>query len=737
MTDQAPILRVAVPAPLRRVFDYLPPVGAEHAAFVPGQRMRVPFGRQSRVGLLLELAHETSLGEGRLKPVEAILDEEAILPADIVGLLRWASDYYHHPIGEVMLAALPGRLRQGAAASVQGEPRWQLTAAGQTIDDVSLARAPVQARLLAVLRAHADGVTAALLDEQIPRWRDAMVRLRAKGLVSMLEQPCLESPGEQLPATPRELTDEQHAAIASVVAAIGTYQAFLLDGVTGSGKTEVYLGIIEQVIKAGGQALVLVPEISLTPQTVARFRARFQVPVAVLHSGLGERERLCAWCMARDGQAGIVIGTRSAVFTPLRNPAVIIVDEEHDASLKQQEGFRYHARDVAVMRARRCGIPVVLGSATPSIESLYNVTQQRYRALHLSQRVGGAVTPHIHVLDVRHQPMDEGLSATLLEIIRRHLDSRGQVLLFLNRRGYAPVMLCHDCGWLASCPRCDAHMTVHQARQRLICHHCGHERALQERCPECGSGELRNVGQGTQRVEQALRRHFPATAVARIDRDTTRRKGELETLLTGVRAGATRILIGTQMLAKGHHFPEVTMVGMLDIDQGLFSTDFRASERMGQLIVQVAGRAGRAERPGEVYVQTHHPHNPLLQTLIKDGYAAFASAALEERAEAALPPCTCLALLRAEAPLREAPHAFLEAARRQAEALGVSGVQFIGPVPSPMERRAGRYRAQLLLQAAERRDLHRLLQAWLVQLEASASARQVRWSLDVDPIDTY
>jgi primosomal protein N' (replication factor Y) len=461
------------------------------------------------------------------------------------------------------------------------------------------------------------------------------------------------------------------------------------------------------------------------------------VPVVVLHSGLSNQERLNAWLWARDGKASIVIGTRSAVFTPLARPAVIILDEEHDMSFKQQEGFRYSARDVAIKRGQLEKIPVVLGSATPSLESLENCHRRRYKKLELPQRAGSAKPPEVTVLDVRKQPMQDGLSALLLNAMRRHLAAGGQVLLFLNRRGYAPTLLCHDCGWVAKCKRCDAHMTLFAGQRRLRCHHCGAERPADPACPECASTELRPVGAGTERLEESLRRQFPDTGIARIDRDTTRRKGAMQSLLDSVHDGSSRILIGTQMLAKGHHFPEVTLVGMVDVDQGLFSADFRATERMAQLIVQVAGRAGRAEKKGQVLIQTHHPEHPLLQVLLQSGYAAFAKAALEERKQANLPPFSYLALLRAEAVDSGLPLQFLQQARRLAEAQQVGGVQILGPVPAPMERRAGRFRAQLLLQAGSRAVLHRLLTPWVLQLEGDKLGRKVRWSLDVDPQEMF
>ncbi|MDA1106790.1 MAG: primosomal protein N' [Proteobacteria bacterium] len=659
------VLHVAVPSPLRRSFDYLLPRGYDAARLVPGMRVKVPFGRTQTVGVVLEVAAQSRVERARLKPVLEVLDEEPLLSAELLALLTWASDYYHHPIGEVVAAALPTALRQG---------------------------------------------------------RTPRVRAAAVAPVSLIAE------------APPPLHPAQEQAVEAVAAAQG-FQAFLLEGITGSGKTEVYLRLIERVIAAGQQALVLVPEIALTPQLMARFMQRFSVPVALLHSGLNDGERLHAWRTARSGQAPIVIGTRSAVFTPLARPGLIVIDEEHDLSFKQQEGFRYHARDVAIMRAQRAGVPVLLGSATPSLESLYNVREGRYRRLALPERAGGAQAPQVTVLDMRSTPTEGRVSRPLLALLDATLKRSEQALMFLNRRGYAPTLICKECHWVASCARCDTRMVLYQRAQRLLCHHCGAQRAAETVCPACHSLALYALGHGTERVEETLTRHFPAAAVARMDRDTTRAKGALHALIDDVHAGRSHILVGTQMLAKGHHFPQVTLVGILDADQGLFGVDFRAPERMAQLIVQVMGRAGRGDIAGQVVIQTHHPEHPLLRLLLTRGYGAFAEAALEERAEAGLPPYSALALLRAEAVDAQAPLAFLEAACALAQEAGVAEVQLLGPVNAPLERRAGRHRAQLLLQSTRRADLHRLLATCLPQWESLKLARRVRWSLDVDPME--
>ncbi|HEX5339511.1 MAG TPA: primosomal protein N' [Gammaproteobacteria bacterium] len=729
-------LRVAVPSPLYKAFDYLPPTGADTAALTPGTRVSVPFGGRDVVGILLDTPAQTGVPKSKLKRAHRILDTTPPIPADMLALARWAAEYYRHPPGEVMQLLMPAALRQGKPARVAGTDIWRITEAGAQADPSLLHHAPRQAALLTVLRDQPDaGCDAVRLDSSQPRWNAAMRALIERGWAEKTRREIEPPAAGDIADSDVALNPAQAAAVGKVTAAGGHYHAFLLDGVTGSGKTEVYLESIAAVLRTGRQALVLVPEIGLTPQLLARFRARFGT-VAVFHSGLSDSERLDAWLAARDGRARIVIGTRSAVFVPLQQPGIIVVDEEHDASFKQQDGFRYSARDLAVVRARFSAIPVLLGSATPSLESIHNVRQQRYTRLELPERAGNARHPSLRLLDIRSRWLDEGLSNLLLDAIRRHLDAHGQALLFLNRRGYAPTLMCHACGKVIGCKRCDARMTLHGS-QHLQCHHCGAQRGLPANCEQCGAAEFDFFGQGTERIEAALARLFPDAGVVRIDRDSTRRKGAMETLLAGVRDGSHRILIGTQMLAKGHDFPNVTLVGILDADQGLFGVDFRASERMAQLVMQVAGRAGRAERPGEVMIQTHHPAHPLLTHLVREGYASFADAALEDRRMAGLPPFAAMALLRAEAPSAAAPQAFLDAARTLLSAACGRQVEVLGPVPAPMARRAGRYRAQLMLLAARRPPLQTGLAEALPQLQSLQQARRVRWSIDVDPAETY
>ena len=507
---------------------------------------------------------------------------------------------------------------------------------------------------------------------------------------------------------------------------------------TGSGKTEVYLDAIADCLARDKQALVLVPEIGLTPQALARFRTRLGVPVHALHSGLNDNARARVWLAAARGQARVIVGTRSAVFVPLPEAGIVIVDEEHDGSYKQFDGIRYHARDVAIVRARALGVPVVLGSATPSLESLHNAQAGRYAHLRLRHRAGNARPPHVQVLDVRKRPLHAGLGEDALTAIRRALEAGGQVLVFRNRRGYAPVLLCHDCGWSAHCPRCSTPdkptpMTVHAHGRRLQCHHCGHRKPSPLACPDCASLGLQPQGNGTERIEAELQARFAAVPVLRIDRGSTGHRDALQQHFDdlGSRPG---ILVGTQMLAKGHDLPNLTLVVVVGIDEGLFSADFRSSEKLAQLLVQVAGRAGRADKAGTVLLQTHHPEHPLLQILVHGGYHAFADGELALRQAAGFPPFAHLALLRAEAKHADPPMQFLQRAK---DALRDAVVGVAGPLPAPMPRRAGYQRAQLILSAAQRRDLHGALDAVVPTLYASPEARKLRWSLDVDPVELY
>ena len=551
------ILKVAVPTPLRQCFDYRWRADSLTPPPSVGARVKVPFGRGQRVGVIVALAARSEVPRERLKNAIEVLDSTPLLGPELLEVLRWASDYYHYPLGEVIAATFPGWLRRGRPAQLPTERYWRLTDVGAKIDLSSLTRAPRQAALLARLARHGKAASRGELGLSAASWGAVLTRLQKKGWLTAedAEAGVPNTPAPLQGERPKVLEPSQHTVVEAIAGQADRFQSFLLHGVTGSGKTEVYLALIEQVLARGMQALVLIPEIGLTPQTVARFSSRLQTTLSVLHSGLSDSERMGAWLTARDGRAGVVIGTRSAILAPLKSPGIFIVDEEHDMSYKQQDGFRYSARDFAVVRARQAGVPVVLGSATPSLESLYNANDGRYRQLYLPTRAAGAREPEVNVLDVRGRPFNEGLSSELLEALGDNLARQEQSLLFLNRRGYAPVLLCHECGWVADCPRCDAHMVVHLAAGRVKCHHCGRDRPTPAKCPECAASVFPR-GVGTQRIAEALAVRFPGANIARLDRDSTRRKGALEDVLAGIHSHRTDILVGTQMLAKGHHFPK-------------------------------------------------------------------------------------------------------------------------------------------------------------------------------------
>ncbi len=729
----APVLRVALATPLRQLFDYLAPA-------VPpprGVRVRVPFGRRRLVGVVMGNAETTDVPTDKLRPVLETLDDRPLLEPGLLDLLQWAAGYYHHPIGEVLAAALPKALRLGASLTAH-EQRWRITPAGSAAHaQGEPRRAPRQREVLATLLGQER--SAAELRAQLGEtWRNAARPLETRGWIASAQAACASSAPAVQPFAPADgptLNPEQRAAAERITASLGQFSAFVLQGITGSGKTEVYLQVTAQALAQGRSALILVPEIGLTPQLVARFRERFGVPMAVLHSGLTDPERLLAWREAYSGRACIVLGTRSAVFAPVANLGLIIADEEHDASYKQHDGgFRYSARDLAVMRARGAAVPVVLGSATPAFETLFNVATDRYTRLTLTRRAAEAAPPRLALIDLRAHAHTGGLSTPAVQAIERHLAAGGQTLVFLNRRGYAPTLACTACGWVAPCRDCDARMTVHLSARALRCHHCGAQAPLPERCPQCGF-TVKPVGQGTERLEDTLSQRFPGVPCVRLDRDVIRRRGDLEAAVRRIASGEGRILVGTQMVTKGHDFPNVTLVVVLNADQGLFSSDFRAPERLAQTIVQVAGRAGRGTRPGEVLIQTEFPDHPLLTGLLSEGYEGFARTALEERRQAAWPPFTRLAAVRDSAPSAEAALQFLTEARALAE--GAHGVRLLGPVPAAMARRAGRHHAQLLIESRERASLHRFLAAWLPRLESLPSARRVRWALDVDPMELF
>ncbi|WP_028467888.1 primosomal protein N' [Neptunomonas japonica] len=726
-------LRVAIPSPLRRHFDYLPPEHTNADSFQAGVRVKVPFGRRELIGILLEVVTKTDVPTNKLKPVIEVLDSIPLQPQYIRDLALWAADYYQHPIGDALFQSLPVYLRKGGEGVATHTYLWQVTQ-DSTAGGIS-ARAYQQQALYQLIAEHPQGISKEAIKAEGGQ-TTLLATLESKQLIKKVTQKhSLPEASHLLKEVPLSLNSEQQNALQSITKDKG-FNAFLLDGITGSGKTEVYLQAIHEILKKGQQALILVPEIGLTPQTVQRFKSRFRVPVAVLHSNLTDKQRFDAWMHASQGEAPIVIGTRSAIFTPLKSPGIVIIDEEHDSSFKQQEGFRYSARDLAVVRAHAEQVPIILGSATPSLESLHNCALNRYQHLTLRVRAGNAKTPEFQLLDIKRLPLNNGLSSTLITQIQQHLEKGTQVLVFINRRGFAPSLICHDCGWLAECRRCDARMTLHQKPAHLHCHHCDSQRPIPSQCDHCGSRALKPVGAGTERTEQTLNELFPKTPIFRVDRDSTSRKGSMAKIMEQVQEGAPCILVGTQMLAKGHHFPKVTLVAILDADAGLFSTDFRGMERTAQMIVQVAGRAGRAEHPGKVVLQTHHAEHPLLELLATKGYETFAKEELKQRHQFQLPPYQHIAIIRAEAADTGRAEGFLQSIRDQ-QSQAFPQVQWSGPFPSPMEKRAGVFRSQLLISSLSRPLLQHSLSYLCANIETHPMASKIRWSIDIDPYDMY
>jgi primosomal protein N' (replication factor Y) len=635
---------------------------------VAGDRVVVPFGTRARVGVVIEASASSTIAAEKLKPVSRVLEDTPRLPPQWLELMRFLAAYYQRPLGETVIGALPPRLK-----SLKPLPKKVLEAVS----------------------------------------------------------PQSASPRFVASHTP---TAGQAQAIGRIGAAFGRFQPFLLHGITGSGKTEVYLRLIARVLEKGNQALVLVPEISLTPQLEARFRHAFpEARIVLLHSALQDVPRTAAWLAAARGEAGIVLGTRLATLTPLPHLALVVVDEEHDTSFKQQEGLRYSGRDAAVMRAKFAACPVVLGTATPSLETWHNALAGRYERISLPDRaVPGARLPKVRTLDLKLQPAENGFAPGLIAAIGERLARHEQSLVFINRRGYAPVLACHACGWTSGCERCTARMVLHKPDRCLRCHHCGAENAIPRACPTCGNVDLKAMGRGTQRVEETLEARFPQARIVRIDRDSARRRSELARTLDGITRGEADILVGTQLLAKGHDFPLLTLVGVLDADGALLSTDYRSAERLYATLAQVAGRAGRRAQPGEVLVQTRYPQHPLYASLASHDFAAFAAAQLAEREAAGFPPFVHEAALRAEADKLATAMAFLEDAARLVPV--PEAVRVYDPVPHVITRRADMERAQLLVQSASRPALQDFLRAWTERLFATAP-RSVRWHLDVDPIE--
>ncbi|WP_417548178.1 primosomal protein N' [Marinobacter segnicrescens] len=720
------IVRVALNRPIRRLFDY---IATDEVPLQAGQRVQVPFGRYRATGLVVETNVVPPEGID-LKPVTSALEDWPALPEETLEILGWASSYYQHPLGECLFMALPPALRKGRTTDAPAAEQWWAPKPDADCNQVP-ANAHRQQQLLALLQESGHGLSWGQIKEK-GFTRSQLNALAQRALVSATEPPESTATSDQQPLATPALTTAQMEAARALPARHG-FSASLLYGITGSGKTELYLHYLHRELDASGQALVLVPEINLTPQTVARFRSYLGDRVVVWHSALNDRQRLDTWRRVRNGEPVILIGTRSAVLLPFTNLQAIVVDEEHDSSYKQGEGFRYSARDLAVFRAQRNRCPVILGSATPSLESLHNAARGKYRQINLTERAGSARPPAIQLLDIRSRPLTGGLSRPATEAIRDTLAAGEQVLVYINRRGFAPVLMCFDCGHIAECPNCDTRLTYHRRDRALRCHHCDYQQPAFHRCPKCGGEACEPVGQGTEQTEAILAESFPEVPVIRIDRDSTQRKGSIQNILDRVNSGEPCVLVGTQMVAKGHDFPNVTLVVVINADGGLFSVDFRAPEQMVQTLLQVSGRAGRGEKPGRVLIQTCHSDHPLLARLAQGDYLALARQLLAEREQGALPPYRAMAIVRAEAPTMEAALAFLEQVRT---ALPERPLDIWGPLPAALARKAGRHRAQLVLQSESRGHLNRVLTQLCQHLEQHRQPGNLRWVVDVDPLET-
>ncbi|GAA5132433.1 primosomal protein N' [Thalassotalea piscium] len=731
---QEHFIQVAIPVPMRQLFTYKLPKNIALADINIGQRVIVPFSHRTVVAIVISTNQQLpgEINANKIKPIISVNHDKTQLPSSLLSLLSLCANYYQHPIGEVVQKALPALLRKIETPNTLPNMQWLTTNDANEDELAKIAKkAPKQHQLYQLL-----------LKQSGLSWSELRTLGYSKAQLTALEQKHLIKQEEVVnpiynwheglnQADKLSLSTEQAIIVSAITNTMDSFACHLIDGVTGSGKTEVYLQAMEHTIANNQQVLVLVPEIGLTPQTLSRFELRFNVPIFLHHSGLNDTERLITWQQAHQGGAAIVIGTRSAVFSPLQRLGLIIIDEEHDSSFKQQDSFRYHARDIAILRARQQNIPIVLGTATPSFETLHNALEKKYQHHKLTQRAGNSIKSKIHLIDIANQPLTFGLAKPVIEKINQTLSRKEQVLVFLNRRGFAPAINCQECHWLAQCLRCNKPYTFHKGQGLLICHHCAGQKRLPAQCPDCGSVRVSPIGQGTEQIEQHLQQKFEQYSVIRIDRDSTRRKGELAKILKQVMNKEHQILVGTQMLAKGHHFPDVTLVVMLDIDGALFSYDFRAAEHMAQLLIQVAGRAGRASKPGKVLVQTQYPQHPLLQDLVHNGYRHFAKQAMLERQYAGLPPFGYQALIRAEANFPSYPEKFL----RSIASLHFAHCEVAGPMPAAMEKRAGKYRFHLLIQAKKRSYLHKALTLLLECADNNEWSSKVRWSMDIDPLE--
>lgn len=721
------VYQVCIPHTNRDFFDYVADAGVTPCV---GARVWVPFRKQTRLGIVVGIIEVQEI-TASLKSISTVLDDSPLIQDDLLALCTWIGTYYQSALSEVIPLALPKKYREGLACQLPMGDFYQLAIPLQEAQKLIPTRARKQLELIEFLVEHTEPVSKQILTQK-GFTSSQLLNLLAANVLSLSQQYLLPARADTPLSPPLPLNPEQAVALTVISEQLHQYQCFLLQGVTGSGKTEVYLQVIAKVLEQGKQVLVLVPEIGLTPQLLARFTARFAQPIAVIHSSLNESERQVAWQLAKESKVKMVIGTRAAVFTPMPDLGLIVIDEEHDTSLKQMEGVRYSARDTALMRAHLANVPIILGSATPSLESVHNGKQNKYRLLRLTHKALSTTPLHFQLVDLRSQTLQHGLAATTLQTINEHLQKQNQVLVFINRRGFAPVLLCHQCGWMVDCRACDSHLTLHKQTGQMICHHCGLTQRTPHQCRSCQCKELIPVGAGTQRVHEFLSSYFPNTEVLRIDRDAVRKKNSLEEHLERINRGEAQLIIGTQMLAKGHHFPRLSLVVVLDVDAGLYNQDFRALEQLGQLLTQVSGRAGRAEHAGQVLMQTHVPDHPLLNVLIQQGYDDFADALLTTRQQAQLPPFHYLAVIRAQGKVSANVLKMLHATKEQMKGHPVT---VMGPAPAPLPRKNNQYRMQLLIKSPSRKVLKTSLTHVREWLTLNKLSNGIRWNVDVDPMD--
>ncbi len=724
--------QVGIDTPLRRLFDYRIPASLL-GSINPGCRVIIPFGKRTRMGIVVSTSVNSEFDNSRIKEISQLLDSTPIFDKESFSLISWAARYYQYSIGAALFTALPPALRKTSTKSQSEKFIWQVA----NDAPATILRAPKQTALLNWMRNYPNGVEPIQIHNEFPNCHSVIKALHERKYIFKIDAHDNDA-NELINPANIQLNEQQLIAENNISSSISSFAVHLLEGVTGSGKTEVYFKVIERVLTSPKhQVLILVPEIGLTPQLHQRLQLHFGITIGLLHSSVSESQRKSTWLQIAAGKIKIILGTRLAVFAPIPHLKLIVVDEEHDSSFKQQEGFLYHARDVAIYRAKQCGIPIILGSATPSFESLHNSSTNKFQHTQLTKRVHSDVMPKLHMTDMRTQQPGAILSTSLCDAMHKHLQAGNQVILFLNRRGYAPVLLCHDCGWVAQCDRCDANLTYHSFSNKLSCHHCDSTKIKPENCPTCQSSNLIMVGHGTQRIEEALKEQYSSYKVTRLDRDITKKKGQLEKVLEDIHQQRDQIIIGTQILSKGHDFPNVSLVGILDIDYGIYSSDFRALERCAQLLVQVSGRSGRRNTQGEVYVQTHSPDHPLLNVLLNNGYSQFAHQAIQVRKEWQLPPFAYHVAIRARAQKSSDLLSFLEKVSSLAKKYFHANIGIHGPISPPIEKKAGQIRAFILLTSAHRLSASIELERCIKDIESLSLARKVRWSVDVDPMDNY